>query len=238
VGPTLTTYGVGGALADPIMEVYSGQTLINSNNNWGGDAQITSVGNALGAFPLTPTTSLDSALYTAPANGVYSVKVLGAGSTTGIALAEIYDATPAGTFTASTPRLVNVSARTQVNTGDGILIAGFVVGGSTPCTVMIRGVGPTLTGYGVPGALADPQLTLFRTVSGVNTQVGYNDNWSQATNASAVAMTSPIVGAFDLASGSKDAVILITLQPGVYSAQVSGVGSTTGVALVEIYEVP
>jgi hypothetical protein len=240
VGPTLGTYGVAGALADPLMEVYlSGNTTpLISNNNWGGNAQVSSVGAAVGAFPLSSSTSLDSAIYTSPANGVYSVKVLGAGSTTGIALAEIYDATPSGTFTSSTPRLVNVSARTQVGTGDGILIAGFVIGGTTPCTVLVRGIGPTLTGYGVAGALANPQLTLFQAVNGNNTQVGYNDDWEQASNSATVTAKSSQVGAFSLASGSKDAVLLVTLQPGVYSAQVSGVGNTTGVALVEIYEVP
>ncbi|MDB6168821.1 MAG: hypothetical protein JWM88_1685 [Verrucomicrobia bacterium] len=239
-GPTLTSFGVPGALADPIVELYSqpGSVLITTNNNWGGDAQVAGVGSAVGAFPFASSTSLDAALYTTPAGGVYSVKVLGAASTTGIALAEIYDATAAGTFGATTPRLINVSARTQVGTDANILIAGFVIGGTTPCTVMIRGVGPTLGNYGVPGVLANPQLTLFQTNNGVNTQVGYNDDWGQAANAGVVATTSTQVGAFDLASGSKDAVILITLQPGVYSAQVSGVGNTTGVALVEIYEVP
>jgi hypothetical protein len=238
VGPTLGTYGVAGVLADPQMEVYlSGNTTpLTTNDNWGGNAQVTAVGNAVGAFPFSSNTSLDSAIYTSPANGVYSVKILGAGSTTGISLAEIYDATPSGTFTASTPRLINVSARTQVGTADGILIAGFVIGGTTPCTVLIRGIGPTLGDYGVTGSLSNPQLTLYQTVNGTNTQVGYNDDWGQASNASLVASKSAQVGAFSLSSASKDAVLLITLQPGVYSAQVSGVGNTTGVALVEIYE--
>jgi hypothetical protein len=131
-----------------------------------------------------------------------------------------------------------VSARTQVGTADGILIAGFVIGGTTPCTVLVRGIGPTLGDYGVAGALANPQLTLYQTINGTNTQVGYNDDWGQASNAATIATKSSQVGAFSLSQTSKDSVILVTLQPGVYSAQVSGVGNTTGVALVEIYEVP
>ena len=238
VGPTLTDYGVPGALADPILELYvqGAATPFNTNDNWAGNAQITSVGNAVGAFAFSSTTSKDAAVYTSPAGGVYSVKVLGSAGTTGIALAEIYDATPAGTFTATTPRLVNVSARTQVGTGASALIAGFVIGGTTPCTVMIRGIGPTLTGYGVPGALADPYLELF--IQGNSTPLNTNDDWSSASNAAAVQAAATQVGAFALTSGSKDSVLLVTLQPGIYSAKVSGVGNTTGVGLVEIYEVP
>ena len=238
VGPTLTTYGVPGALLDPQLELYvqGAATPFATNDDWAGNAQVTAVGNAVGAFAFSSTTSKDAALYTSPAGGVYSVKVLGAAGTTGIALAEIYDATPTGTYTAATPRLVNVSARTQVGTGASALIAGFVIGGTTPCKVMIRGIGPTLTGYGVPGALADPYLELF--LQGASTPMNTNDDWSTAANAAAVQAAVTQVGAFALTNGSKDAVLLVTLQPGVYSAKVSGVNNTTGVGLVELYEVP
>ncbi|MDB6092763.1 MAG: hypothetical protein JWM32_325 [Verrucomicrobia bacterium] len=240
VGPTLTTYGVGGVLADPTIDLInqnSGVTIL-SNNDWAGNAQVKATANSVGAFPLQSDASKDSALYTSQGNAVYSVKVTGVGSTTGIALAEIYDATPNGTFTATTPRLVNVSARTVVGTGEGILIAGFVIGGSSPCRVLIRGVGPKLAFYGVGGALANPKLELYQRVNGTDTLVASNDDWGSAANAATVITTSTQVGAFALDAGSKDAVILVTLQPGVYSAQVSGVGGTTGVALAEIYEAP
>ncbi|MDB6126871.1 MAG: hypothetical protein JWM35_767 [Verrucomicrobia bacterium] len=238
VGPTLTTYGVPGALVDPQLELYvqGAATPFVTNDDWAGNSQITFVVNAVGAFAFSSSASKDAALYTSPAGGVYSVKVLGAAGTTGIALAEIYDATPAGTFAATTPRLVNVSARTQVGTDASALIAGFVIGGTTPCKVMIRGIGPTLTGYGVPGALADPYLELF--LQGSTTPLNTNDDWSTASNAAAVQAAATQVGAFSLASGSKDAVLYVTLQPGIYSAKVSGVNNTTGVGLVEIYEVP
>ena len=237
VGPTLTGYGVTGALANPNLDflLQGTTTPIASNDNWGGDAQITSVGNAVGAFPFASTTSLDSALYLSPAANVYSVKVTGVGGTTGIALAEIYDASGIA-FTTATPRLINVSARAQVGTGDGVLIAGFVIGGSTPCRVLIRAVGPTLTTYGVTGALADPQLELSQTVGGVSTVIATNDNWGGDAQITSVGTA---VGAFALSSAtSKDAAILVTLAPGVYSAKASGVGSTTGVALIEVYEAP
>ncbi|MEI8257425.1 MAG: hypothetical protein WCJ30_17260, partial [Deltaproteobacteria bacterium] len=105
-----------------------------------------------------------------------AVKVTGVGGTTGITLAEIYDASGAA-FTASIPRLINVSARAQVGTGDGVLIAGFVIDGTASRTVLIRAVGPTLGAYGVGGALADPQLELTHTVSGATVVVASNDNW-------------------------------------------------------------
>ena len=160
------------------------------------------------------------------------MQVVGKAGGTGIALAEIYDATPAGTFTATTPRLVNVSARTQVGTGGGILIAGFVIGGTTAKTVLIRGIGPTLGVFGVTGVLDDPQLQLY---SGT-TLLRENDNWGGDAQISA---TGASVGAFALANpASKDAVLLVTLPPGSYTAQISGVNASTGVALVEVYDVP
>lgn len=232
IGPTLTGYGVGGALVDPIMTLYQGTTIVAANDNWAGDSQIIAIANQVGAFALPSTTSKDAAFYSPAVNaGIYSVQITGANSSTGVALAEIYDATPNSSFTATTPRLINVSARTQVGTGDQILIAGFVVGGSTSRSVLIRGIGPTLTGYGVGGALADPKLELYQGT----TLIAQNDNWA-GTTALSTAFTA--TGAFALDPTSKDAAILVTLPPGVYSAQVSGVGGTTGIGLVEVYEAP
>jgi hypothetical protein len=145
----------------------------------------------------------------------------------GIALAEIYDTAPS-----TGARLVNVSARAQVGTGNGILIAGFNVSGNVPRQILIRGVGPSLTAFGVGGVLTNPRLELYR-AEGL---VQGNDNWGgSATLANAFAR----VGAFALGSSvSQDAAMLVTLPPGSYTAQVSGVGDTTGVALIEVYEVP
>ncbi|MDB6126484.1 MAG: hypothetical protein JWM35_380 [Verrucomicrobia bacterium] len=133
-------------------------------------------------------------------------------------------------------KFVNVSSRAQVGTGDGVLIAGFVVTGTTPRTVLVRAIGPTLGTYGVTGVLADPQLDVSQSVNGVNVPVVSVDDWGGVAQISAAAVA---VGAFPFASAtSKDAAVLVTLQPGVYSAKVSGVGNTTGNALLEVYEVP
>ncbi|MEI6467332.1 MAG: hypothetical protein WCQ89_21600, partial [Verrucomicrobiota bacterium] len=146
---------------------------------------------------------------------------------TGTALVEAYDAEA----TATPVRLVNLSARTQVGTGDDVLIIGFVVTGNGPTTVLLRAVGPGLAQFGVGGVLTDPQLRLF--AAGSETALHVNDNWD-----SGLAPTFAATGAFALPVSSKDAALLVTLQPGAYTAVVSGVNNATGVALVEVYEVP
>jgi hypothetical protein len=118
-----------------------------------------------------------------------------------------------------------------VGTGENIMVAGFVVGGNVPLKVLIRAVGPTLASFGVSGVLADPKLELY----GGPDKIGENDNWGgTATLRDAFTVTQE----FPLPDNSKDAAMLITLPPGLYTAQVSGVGNTTGVALIEVYEVP
>ena len=227
VGPTLGGFGVGGALADPVMTVFQGQTQVATNDDW--DAAAGATFSSLGAFAFAAG-SRDAAIYNpAIPSGSYSIQIVGKGGATGIALAEIYDATASGAFSATTPRLVNVSARTQVGTGDGLLIAGFVVGGQSAVRVLVRAVGPTLGAFGVGGTLADPKLEIY---SG-QTKTAENDNWEAAT-----AATFSSVGAFQFTPGSRDAALVATLQPGSYTAQISGVGGTTGVALVEVYELP
>lgn len=234
VGPTLTRFNVTGFLADPKLELYNSTgTKVGENDDWAGSAQIATIGSQVGAFDFLSSTSKDAALYnpgfTTSSNSVW---ITGNGGSTGVALAEIYDATPAGTYTATTPRLINVSARTQVGVGGDVLIAGFVIGGQTSKTVLIRGVGPTLLSFNVPGALADPKLELFNKDA---VKIDENDNWGGSPDLAATFLS---VGAFGLPAGSADAVLRVTLLPGNYTAQLSGVGGTTGIGLVEVYEVP
>ena len=232
VGPSLNQFGLTGTLADPVMTVFQDTTTVATNDNWAGDATVLARIVQTGAFGYTSAASLDAALALSPALGSYTVQILGKNGGTGLALAEIYDATAAASFTAATPRLVNVSARTQVGTGDGILFAGFVIGGTTAKTVLIRGIGPTLGVFGVAGALDDPKLQLFAGA----TLLRENDNWGGDAQ---IVATAASVGAFPIANlASKDAILLVTLLPGSYTAQISGVAATTGVALVEVYEVP
>jgi hypothetical protein len=184
----------------------------------------------VGAFPYTGGTSLDAAVAANLQPGDNSVKVSASGNGTGTVIAEIYDATPSAQFEASTPRLINVSVLKHLGTG---LTMGFVIGGLQSKAVLIRAVGPTLGSapFNLSGVVADPQLSLF---SGA-TSIGSNDNWG-GTPALTSAFNS--VGAFQLPAASRDAAIMTTLAPGDYTVQVSGVGGTTGMAIVEVYELP
>lgn len=231
IGPSLAAFGVTGALADPKLTVaHSVRGILSSNDNWGGSTTISDAARSVGAFPLVSPTSKDAVVYTSFSQGPYTALVTSADDAVGVALAEIYDTTAAPTT--YNPRLVNVSARTRVGIGDDILIAGFSVAGDQPLRVLIRAIGPTLGNvFSVPGALADPKLTLFRG----SIQLGENDDWGGTRE---LAETFSAVGAFQLQPGTKDAAIVTTLPPGSYTAQVTGTNGTTGVALVEVYEVP
>ena len=230
-GPSLGALGVDGTLADPKLELFAGPGRSGANDNWGGSGLLAAAFGAVGAFPFVGPTSRDAALTTNifTRDNTVSVSAAGDGTGTGLVIAEIYDATRASDFTISTPRLINVSVRKHLGTG---LTVGFVLGGGSPTKILIRGIGPTLGAFGVPGVVADPQLTLFNSTS---TKIGENDDWggtSELVNAFAT------VGAFVLTSTSKDAALLTTLPPGNYSVEVKGVSNTTGEALIEVYEVP
>ena len=231
-GPALIPFGVMGTLPDPQLQLYSGPTLLGTNDAWGGSAQIASTAAAVGAFAWNSPASHDAALLEKLSAGAYTAQVAGESGDTGVALAEVYDATPAGAYTAAAARIVNISARVQVGTGGDILIAGFAIGGSTSRTVLVRASGPALVPFGVPGTLPDPLLQLYSGSTVILSNKGWGGNPQIASAASSV-------GAFQWSSPmSADSALLVTLPPGAYTAQVSGASGDTGVALVEVYEVP
>ena len=235
-GPSLTPFGVTGPLADPRLVVFSGQIITASNDDWSGTAALSAAFAQVGAFAYTSVASKDSAVYNpAMPAGAYTVQVSGVGGATGAVIAELYDATPTSAFTAATPRLINLSVLKQINVGE-ILTAGFVIAGSATKNVLIRAVGPALGGapFNIPGVMADPQLVLYQ--SGVVAPLTSNNDWGGGT---ALATAFASVGAFAFSNAtSKDAALLVTLQPGNYTAQVTGVNGSAGLALVEVYEVP
>jgi hypothetical protein len=156
-------------------------------------------------------------------------------------LAEVYDASPSPL--AQTSAVVNVSSLGQVSPGSGITV-GFVIGGSTPQQVLIRGDGPSLVSFGFTGPLSATALnvyigngTLIAKNQGWGTPVTVNNSYPGAS-AAAISAAATTTGAFSLGTGSNDSAVLITLPPGAYSAQVSAVGSAGGTALIEVYEVP
>ena len=228
VGPTLASFGVGGVLSNPQLILFNGSGVqINSDLAWGGGASLASVFASLGAFAL-PAASADSALYVSLAAGsTYTAQLSGVNGSTGVALAELYDADSGN----PPARLVNVSARAVSGTGSSILTAGFVIGGSGTETLLIRGVGPGLTQFGVTGVLSSPQITLF---DANGKTIGFDAGWG---GGSALAAAFAQVGAFSLPPSSADSALLVTLPSGSYTAQVSGANGATGIALVEVYEV-
>lgn len=136
-----------------------------------------------------------------------------------------------GPVVIGTGDIVNIATRGLVGTGDNVMIGGFVIQQDRR-RVLIRGVGPTLSTFGLAGALANPKITLLRG----ETVVATNDDWGSASNLSRITATSSAVGAFPLVAGSADAAILLTLDAGSYTVKLEGVGGTTGVGLIEVYQ--
>jgi len=217
-GPALGAFGLAGAMTDPRLELYNGTTQTFSNDNW--PSNLTDTFSSVGAFGFAAN-SLDAA-FVQSIEGGRSIWAQGTGP--GVVLVEAYDL-----GTGNSPRMVNVSARNRVGTGDDILIAGFTIAGTGSKQLLIRAVGPRLGVFGVTGFLVDPILEVY---SG-STKLTENDNWS-----SGLAATFDLVGAFQLDPGSKDAALLTSLPPGSYTVQVRGAAAGTGEGLIEIYEVP
>ncbi|PTX91776.1 SMP-30/gluconolactonase/LRE family protein [Opitutus sp. ER46] len=237
VGPTLSALNVSNPLPNPGLRVYSGQTVIASNEDWGGNADVAAAASRLYAFGL-PATSKDAALLVTLQPGLYTTQVTDNGGD-GVGLVEVYDAD-----TSPGSSLVNVSTRGYVEPGDaGVLVAGFVISGTAPKRVLIRAAGPSLTQLQVPDALPDPVLRVYNSDSKL---IAQNDNWEVGMTVTGgvtvgtlaeLRTATTATGTFGFGAGGKDAAVLLTLPPGLYSAMVSTNG-TAGTGLVEVYGVP
>ena len=237
VGPTLATLGVSGTLAAPTLDLYlyrgGVNTLIMTNTGWttsGNTAAIIAAAARSGAFALGAN-SADSTILTTLAPGTYTAIMSGANGGTGVGLVEVYDL--------STPTLgqkvIDIATRGFVGSGDNVLIAGVYVAGSVPKRVLVRAIGPGLIPLGVTGVLAQPQLTLYKG----NVAIAQNADWRTSPDAAALAAASAQVAGLQLAQGSADAAMIVSLEPGFgYTAMVTGANGTTGVGMVEIYELP
>jgi hypothetical protein len=237
IGPELGAppYNIPNALANPTLELHDGTgALIASNNNWvatiiGGIITSDQVA-AIRASGYAPGDPRESAMIVNLPPGNYTAIVRGVANTTGVALAEVYDLTPAPNSI-----LGNISTRSFVQTGDNVMIGGVIVQGTEPKRVIVRAIGPELTQYGVPNPLADPTLELHDSTGAL---IASNDNWQHTIIGGII--TSDQVAAIR-ASGHapgdpRESAIIATLQPGNYTAIVRGVNNTTGVALVEVYD--
>ena len=234
IGPSLGLFDVKGALSAVRLEVFRDTTSLAVGTDWGlaaNAATIAATASRVGAFPLA-NNSRDASLLLNLEAGSYTAVVTGQAGASGVASVEVYDATNG--VIANDQRIINISTRATAGVGENILIAGFYVSGTVPKRLLIRGAGPSLTQFGVGGALARPVLSVLSAATVVATNTG----WSSSPDAPAIASAFAQAGAYAFSVGSQDSALVINLAPGSYTAQVQGVGNTTGVALIEVYELP
>ncbi|WP_158277573.1 MBG domain-containing protein [Opitutus sp. ER46] len=242
-GPTLARLGVADAISATDLKLYdqSGQ-LLQAVSGWKSDARLAETFARLGAFGLSPD-DRESALLVTLSPGLYTMHVVpgqGAAAAGGVALAEIYDASE--NPQADYQRLVNISSRGRLTSGDGVLIGGFVITGNSPKRILIRGIGPGLADLGVSGVLPNPMLAVYAS-GGV---IARNDNWGTpvtlsaaqvAATATQITAAGTEVYAYPLRAGSCDAAVIVTLAPGTYTAMLSSADGGTGAAMIEVYEI-
>jgi hypothetical protein len=217
-GPSLAVapFNVPGTLADPFLTLYSGATPIDTNDDFAQHANAAQI-----PADWTPGNAKEAAIVTTLNPGAYTAIVNGVSSTSGVAIVEVFEIDQPGT------PLINIATRGPVYTGDNVMIAGLIIQGDAPKTVLITARGPSMAGppHNVPGTLSDPVLTLY---SG-QTPIASNDDWGGASNA------SQIQTAIGAPTNPKESAILITLQPGAYTAIVNGANNATGLGIVEVF---
>ncbi len=234
IGPALANFGFPAERCepDPSLELHrsSDDAILLVNDNWSASpraAAIVARAAGVGAFALVPGSKDAAEISDLPDGGYSMVLRSAAPAQRGIALAEIYG-----------QQLLNLSTRGSVGRGDNVLVAGFVIDSADPLPVLVRGVGPTLTAFGVRSALGNPTLMIYRQLGGGSTAlVASNDNWGTDSKASLAQNAAEVVGAFPLTVGSRDAALFLQLAAGSYTAVLASADDSEGVALVEVYRV-
>ena len=214
IGPSLADVGVSQPLQDPMLDVVdSSGTVIASNDDWrtGGEDLI--------PLGLAPPDDRESALITTLSAGAYSAIVGGKADTVGVALVEVYD------LDMNNGRVVNISARARVETGDNVMVGGFILAGTNPSSVIARALGPSLAVSGVSDPLLDPLLELYDANGSL---IFMNNNWRSDQESEIIATTVP-------PTDDREAAIVVTLPAGAYSGIVRGANGSSGVALFEVY---
>jgi outer membrane biosynthesis protein TonB len=222
IGPSLTQSGVPNALADPVLELHGpGGFATITDDNWRDDPVQQA---AIIATGIPPTNNLESAIDTTLNPGTYTAVVRGKNNTSGVALVEIYDLSPA-----VPAKLANISTRALVGTGDNIVIAGFTLGGHNgEDKIVVRGLGPSLAAVGMSNALADPTLELR---DGNGALLASNNNWQDNP-----AQMAELLGAGLAPANPLESAIAATLPPGLYTALLAGLNNGAGIGLVEVYD--
>jgi hypothetical protein len=223
IGPSLGASGVPGVLANPTLELFRGPDMIDSNDDWRShEAEVQATGVA-------PTDDLESAIVRTLDPGAYTAILRGAHDGTGVGLVEVFDLTAIPAV-----KLANISTRSFVETGDNVLIGGFIAGPNdgSLVTVVVRAIGPSLSGLGVSNALQDPTITLYDATGNI---LGTNDNWR--INQSGDSQAADIQATMLAPTDDRESAILIPLAPGGYTAIVRGKENSSGVGLVEIFSI-
>jgi hypothetical protein len=220
IGPSLIQFGVGGVLSDPTLEVRdSNNALLFANDNWQDN---TAQATQLTTLGLAPQDAKESGIVATLPPGAYTAVLAGKNQGTGVGLLEIYD-----TNAAADAQLANISTRGFVLSGNNVMIGGFILGGDSNSRVAVRGLGPSLTQFGLNPALSDPTLELH---DGNGTTLVANDDWlsdsvsASQLSASGLALTNP-----------KESGIFASLPPGAFTAILAGKNGGIGIGLVEIY---
>jgi len=235
IGPELTQFGITDALANPRLELHNGiGALIASNDDW----QTTTLGGIITSSQVSdiqnsghaPTAASESAIIADLQTGKYTAIVRGVNNIVGVALVEVYDLSPGASSS-----LGNISTRSFVETGEHVMIGGFIVQGTGPKRVIIRAIGPELTQYGITNALANPRLELH---NGTGALIATNDDWQTTILGGIITsnQVSDIQNSGHAPTVASESAIIADLQPGNYTAIVPGVNNTIGVALVEVYD--
>ena len=234
IGPELTQFGIPNVLINPTLELHNGAgDVIAANDNWqttiiGGiisNSQVQQIINS-GHAPMDPR---ESAIIASLPAGNYTAIVRGVNDT-GVGLVEVYDLSP-GTDS----RLENISTRSFVQINDNVMIGGFILAGNSPRRVIIRALGPELRPFGIPNFLADPTLELH---DGAGALIASNNDW-QTTIIGGIIMNDQVMAILNSGHAPTDGrepAIIANLPAGNYTAIVRGVNGTTGVALVEVYD--
>jgi hypothetical protein len=223
IGPSLN--GVGVTLSDPTLELHQGSTMVATNDNWKINDQTGQSQEAeIRATTIAPANDLESAILATLSPGAYTAILAGKNGGTGVGLVEVYDLAQG-----ANSKLANISTRGFVDTGNNVMIGGLIVGGTGggPARVLVRALGPSIP---VAGAMADPTLELH---DGSGTTLATNDNWK--TRPDGTSQQAEIEATTIPPTNDLESALVQMLPPGNYTAIVQGKNSTTGVGLVEAY---